>query len=92
MYLGLSGRIDTITAPDLLAAYEEAAENGPLEKITIDCKNLQYISSAGLRVFLIMLKGLKNKSGMTLRNVSDPVMDILETTGFADMIENISKA
>ena len=92
LYLSISGRLDTITAPDLLTIYEEASKNGPLEKITIDCKNLEYISSAGLRVFLIMLKGLKNKSGMTVRNVSDPVMDIFETTGFTELIGNITRA
>lgn len=92
LYLSISGRLDTITAPELLSAYEDSLKEGPLEKITIDCKNLEYISSAGLRVFLIMLKGLKNKSGMTVRNVSDSVLGILETTGFTEIIENISQA
>ena len=90
LYLSISGRIDTITAPDLLSAYEESAAEGTLEKITIDCRNLEYISSAGLRVILIMIKHLKNSSGMTLRNVSPAVMDILETTGFTDLIGNIT--
>lgn len=92
LYLSISGRIDTITAPDLLSAFEESAAEGNLEKITIDCKNLEYISSAGLRVILIMIKHLKNKSGMTLRNVSPAVMDILNTTGFTDLIGNITGA
>lgn len=92
LYLSISGRLDTITSPELLEIFEDAAENGPLEKITIDCKNLEYISSAGLRVLLIMLRSLNNRSGMTLRNVSDPVMDILENTGFTNMIDNITQA
>lgn len=92
LYLGISGRLDTITAPDLLSVYEEASKDAPLEKITIDCRNLEYISSAGLRVLLIMLKRLKTPGGMTVRNVSDPVMEILETTGFTDLIENITRA
>lgn len=92
LYLSLSGRLDTMTAPELLRTYEETAGKDTLEKITIDCKDLEYISSAGLRVFLIMLKGLKNRSGMTVRNVSDQVMDIFETTGFTDLIENITRA
>lgn len=90
LYLNISGRLDTISAPDLLKIYEEACADESLEKITIDCKNLEYISSAGLRVFLIMLKNLKNRSGMTVRNVSDTVMEILEATGFTDMIDNIT--
>ena len=39
-----------------------------------------------------MLKRLKNPNGMTVRNVSAPVMEIFETTGFTDLIENISRA
>lgn len=92
LYMSISGRIDTITAPQLLDSFEESAAEGTLEKITIDCRNLEYISSAGLRVILIMIKRLSNRSGMTLRNVSPGVMDILETTGFTDMIPNITSA
>ncbi|MCR5233897.1 MAG: STAS domain-containing protein [Lachnospiraceae bacterium] len=92
LYLSISGRIDTITAPNLLEVYEEALSQGELEKITIDCKNLDYISSAGLRVILMMVKNLKNASGMTLKNVSPAVMDILDTAGFCDKIENITSA
>ena len=92
LYLSISGRIDTITAPNLLEVYEEALSQGELEKITIDCKNLDYISSAGLRVILMMVKNLKNVSGMTLKNVSPVVMDILDTAGFCDTIENITSA
>ncbi|MCR5358025.1 MAG: STAS domain-containing protein [Lachnospiraceae bacterium] len=92
LYLSLTGRIDTITAPEMLRAYEETAAEGPIEKITIDCKELEYISSAGLRVLLIMVKALKDKNGMILKNVSDQVLDILETTGFNDLITNISRA
>ena len=90
LYLSISGRIDTMNAPQLLSSFEESSAEGALEKITIDCKNLEYISSAGLRVLLIMIKSLKNSSGMTLRNVSPTVMDILETTGFTDLIVNIT--
>ena len=92
LYLSISGRIDTMNAPQLLSSFEESSAEGALEKITIDCKNLEYISSAGLRVLLIMIKSLKNSSGMTLRNVSPTVMDILETTGFTDLIVNITSA
>jgi anti-anti-sigma factor len=92
LYLSIGGRIDTISAPNMLRAYEEAAAEGRLEKITIDCKNLEYISSAGLRVILIMVKELRDPSGMILKNVSRPIMDILETTGFTELIPNISRA
>ncbi|MCR5421776.1 MAG: STAS domain-containing protein [Lachnospiraceae bacterium] len=90
LYLSLSGRIDTITAPEMLLAFEKANENNTLKKITIDCKNLNYISSAGLRVLLIMVKKIGDKNGLTLKNVSSDIMEILSTTGFLDIIGNIT--
>lgn len=45
-------------------------------------KNLEYISSAGLRVLLIMRKALAGDSDFSLINMSDQVKEIIETTGF----------
>lgn len=44
---------------------------------------MSYISSAGLRVLLIMYKSLEDKSKFTLKNVSTDVIEILESTGFS---------
>ena len=88
--LKVSGRLDTTTAPDLEKELLDQLKD--VEELYIDFSDLEYISSAGLRVLLIMLRSLKNRSGMTLRNVSDPVMDILENTGFINMIDNITQA
>ena len=92
VYFSITGRLDTISSPNLLSSYEESLEEGPIEKITIDCKNLEYISSAGIRVIFIMLKRLKNPNDLILKNVPDQVMDILEATSLADIITNISRA
>ncbi len=78
----LSGRLDTLTSPDLLKSYQEASADGNINSIELDFENLEYVSSAGLRVLLIMYKGLKNKNNFKLTNVNDAVREILETTGF----------
>ena len=84
--LAFTGRLDTITAPNLLAFYEEHKDQ--VESVYIDCTNLEYISSAGLRVLLIMHKGCDG--GVTLSGINDVVKEILEQTGF-DAIVNIEK-
>ena len=57
----------------------------------VDCSALQYISSAGLRVLLIMQKGLGGAK-VRLTGVSDAVWEILETTGFAEIFAVERKA
>lgn len=60
--------------------------------IIIDCKNLAYVSSAGLRMLVSLQKRLSTKGGdLKLLKVSDAVMDIFEMTGFADIL-TIEKA
>jgi anti-anti-sigma factor len=80
----LRGRIDTITAPELLKAWEAEKATASITAAEINCTRLQYISSAGLRVLLLM-----QKSGAKVRltGVNDAVWEILETTGFIDIFE-----
>lgn len=84
--MAFTGRLDTITAPNLLAFFEKQKDQ--VESVHIDCKNLEYISSAGLRVLLIMHKGCVG--GVTLYGVNDDVKEILEQTGF-DSVVNIEE-
>ena len=76
LFISLAGRIDSLTAPKILSFYEKVAKN--IKMVYVDCADLQYISSAGLRVLLIM----KKKGDIFLENVRPQVMEILETTGF----------
>ena len=80
----LGGRMDTITAPELLKAWEAEKGKAPITAAEIDCSRLLYISSAGLRVLLIV-----QKSGAKVRltGVNDAVWEILDTTGFIDIFE-----
>ena len=81
--LSLTGRVDTLTAPRVLELYEKISEDAAITGIVVDCSKLQYISSAGLRVLLIMQK----KHGVKLVAVNSVVMEILETTGFDSILE-----
>ncbi|MBQ6123202.1 MAG: STAS domain-containing protein [Clostridia bacterium] len=85
--IALSGRLDTITAPNLLTFFEKAQAERPADAVTVDCGRLDYISSAGLRVLLIMHKACAG--GVTLRGANEVVTEILSQTGF-DSILNIA--
>lgn len=77
----VGGRLDTMTAPELLQKFNDST---PSEFITLDAKNLDYISSAGLRVLLIMSKSAKEP--VRVINYSDSVKEIFNVTGFADLM------
>ena len=78
------GRLDTITAPVLDKTINENI-NGT-QNLILDFKGLEYISSAGLRVLLTAQKKMKNIGSMKLISVCDDVMEVLEMTGFADIL------
>ncbi len=85
LILAMEGRLDTTTAPQLQEALIPAFDD--CKEITLDFAELVYVSSAGLRVLLMGQKQAKKTgSAMTLQNVSDEVMEVLEMTGFADML------
>ncbi len=76
----IQGRMDTMTAPQLLAKFNELPEKPTA--INVDAAKMAYVSSAGLRVLLLMYKSLKDSSRFRMFNISDGVKEILETTGF----------
>lgn len=80
----LGGRLDTTTAPELEKAFEENMEVS--KDLILDMKELEYISSAGLRVLLAAQKKMNQTGKMKLTGVSDEVMEVFEITGFADIL------
>lgn len=80
----LEGRLDTVTAPELEQVINNEGE--ALENLVLDFGGIHYISSAGLRVLLGAQKKMNAQGSMELINVSEDVMDILEMTGFADIL------
>ena len=83
--LCLKGRVDTLTAPNLLALYERIKAEHTLRAVAIDCGELAYISSAGLRVLLIMKKG--SPDGVRLTGINETVREILAQTGFDSILD-----
>ena len=78
------GRLDTITAPVLEKTINDIFSN--IESLVLDFKGLEYISSAGLRVLLGAQKKIQKIGSMKLINVCEDVMEVLEMTGFADIL------
>lgn len=88
MIIALDGKLDTNTAPQLEAAIREGEDS--ITVLEFDFANLQYMSSAGLRVLLSAQKIMNNQGEMIIRNVSGEIMDIFDITGFIDIF-NIKK-
>ena len=84
MTVSVAGRLDTTTAPDLEKEFSQALP--ALQELTIDLKDLDYISSAGLRVLLSAHKTMARKGGMKIINVNDLVMEVFDVTGFVDIL------
>ena len=78
------GRLDTITAPQLEG--EIRSSSGGIKVLVFDLEKLVYISSAGLRVLLSAQKTMNKQGTMLLRNVRPEIMEILEATGFSDIL------
>ena len=80
----LEGRLDTTTSPML---EEELKAFVPdLKELIFDFKQLEYISSAGLRVLLSAQKVMQKQGSMKLINVREEVNEIFEVTGFSDIL------
>ena len=84
LVLEITGRLDTITAPALDKTINENL--GEIKSLILDCKNLEYISSAGLRVLLGVQKKMSQIGSMKIKNVCELIMEVFEMTGFADIL------
>ena len=80
----LVGRLDTTTAPALDKTINE--DLGDTKHLVLDVKELEYISSAGLRVLLSAQKKMQKVGSMKVTNVREEVMEVFEMTGFADIL------
>lgn len=82
--LAPAGRLDTLTSPELDAAVKETAPN--VDELILDLAELEYISSAGLRVLLAAQKTMAVRGKMTVKNPNETVSEIFEVTGFSDIL------
>ena len=83
--VNINGRVDTTTAPQLEQALKAEFDN--CNELVLDFAEVEYISSAGLRVLLSAQKVMGKKGGMKLINVSDVIMDIFDMTGLTDIFD-----
>lgn len=83
--LALKGNVDSSTAPIFEAAVREIPTGK--ETMVFDFSEVNYVSSAGLRVLLIARKGVGPDGKLTLLNVSKDVHDVLDLTGFSTLID-----
>ena len=81
--LALEGRLDTVTAPE---REREINDLSGVTYLVFDMKNLEYISSAGLRVILKAQKTMNTQGSMKLKNVGESIMEVFEITGFSDIL------
>ena len=80
----VSGRLDTQTAPELETELDAVLAG--LKELTFDMTNLEYVSSAGLRVILKAQKAMNAQGSMKLTGVNDSIMEVFDITGFLDIL------
>ena len=82
--LKVSGRLDTQTAPEL--EKELDASLSGIKELTFDMTELEYVSSAGLRVILKAQKTMNAQGSMKLTGVNESIMEVFDITGFLDIL------
>lgn len=82
--LALEGRLDTTTAPQLEAELKDSLDG--ITDLTLDFQQLEYISSAGLRVLLAAQKVMNKQGTMVIKNAGSDIMEVFEITGFSDIL------
>ncbi len=82
--IALEGRLDTTTAPQLDETVNAEIEG--VKELNFDFSDLEYVSSAGLRVLLSAQKKMNKQGSMVIRNVSEEINEIFNVTGFSDIL------
>lgn len=87
MLATISGRLDTPAAVKAQQEITPLLENAN-KAITLDCKDLEYISSSGLRLFLTIRKEASAKGGkVIIENINDEIKKVFMMTGFFNLFE-----
>ncbi|MBQ7670294.1 MAG: STAS domain-containing protein [Clostridia bacterium] len=82
--VALEGRLDTTTSPQLETELRDSADG--ITELIFDLADLDYISSAGLRVLLSAQKVMNKQGEMKIVNVKPEIMEIFDVTGFVDIL------
>lgn len=79
----LKGRLETSESEEVQEKMTSLYEKD-LERIIIDCKDLEYIASSGLRILFLLLRKMKPKgTDVVIRNCSDLLKTVFDSTGFS---------
>ncbi len=84
MTVKVSGRLDTTTSPELEQELINSIDG--IKELILDFGDLDYISSAGLRVVLAVQKIMNTQGAMKVVNVSETIMEIFDITGFTEIL------
>ena len=81
----ITGRLDTTTAPNLETTVQELS--GDIKELVFDMSEVEYISSAGIRVLLGAYKKMISNNGvMRVEKANDMVREVFEMTGLSDLL------
>ena len=86
LYIAVEGRVDASNAADAEKKILEIKHANSGKHVVLDADNLEYISSAGLRVILKAQKLMNRKGTLKLTHVNETVMEVLDITGFSDIL------
>lgn len=78
------GRLETVTAPKLEEELKTCLQG--VKTLIMDMEDMEYISSAGLRVLFSAQKTMNKQGRMIVRNVNEDVMEVFEVTGSVDVL------
>lgn len=86
--IAVEGRVDTFTAPEFDSQTAGVPAPGFSGDIVIDCAGMEYISSAGLRSFITLLKRATAEGcGLTVTNLNDAIRTVFDMTGFTQIFK-----
>ena len=82
------GELDTAAATEVSEKLQPLYEGAGGKTVILDCTNLEYIASSGLRILISILKGAKSGgSKVVLKNLNDGLKDVFRLTGFINLFE-----
>ena len=84
LIVAIEGRIDTVTAPELVNFVQNDLTD--VKDLELDLAGVDYVSSAGLRAFLLAQKIMNKQGKMVLSHVCEEIMETFELTGFVDVL------
>ena len=86
LYIAIEGRVDASNAADTEKKIFDIKNANAGKHVVLDADNLEYISSAGLRVILKAQKMMNAQGSMKLTHVNETIMEVFDITGFADIL------